>query len=58
MSSSRKGINNKKTEAPFLVDPMLLKTPTFKTTYTSHYTTSPRNKYSNVQSKIKTNTTK
>lgn len=56
--SSRKGINNKKTEAPFLVDPMLLKNPTFKTTHTSHYTTSPRNRYSNVESKIKTNTTK
>lgn len=45
-------------EPPFQVDPMLFKNPSFKTTHTSEYTTSPRNKYSNVQSKFKMNRTK
>lgn len=59
MSSHKENRNiKKKVEPPFQVDPMLFKNPSFKTTHTSEYTTSPRNRYSNVQSKLKTNTTK
>jgi len=45
-------LDKKNIYPPYQIDNMLFKNPSFKTTHNTDYTTSPRNKYSKVKSKI------